>query len=344
MNSIKFSLLSTLPLIFIFNLLIAQSKEEFEKIFLKETQGNTPTVIHEEFRNISTLSYNPDTLPKWFFKTPTPTDGAVYAIGISDPDLPFEDAINQAAFRAKTMAILYNKVQIQYFRDVYSIEYTEGKYTKFGQRFDTYFKLSASGFADSTCFYIEDKHITRYNEALILVRYTPIEPSKANMSNDLISTVGTALYIEAQIDEAFEPQAEYEFTSFIRIPNASAQSSNFTYRKKGNRFLSMSRFMGKTHNFPLFAYRYSNPNWPSNTSPLVSYSGLWSIFSKKLLRQLALETEQSSIKIRTLDEQYSSQMRNLSREVAIKNAKLHINGIEFGTDSIVFDINIIDLM
>lgn len=337
-------MLPTLFLIFTVNCLFAQSKEEFEKIFLKETQGNGSTAKHEEFKNISTLSYNPDTLPIWFFNTPTSTDGAVYAIGISDPDLPFEDAINQAAFRAKTMAILYNRVQIQYFRDVYSIEYTEGKYTRFGQRFDTYFKLSASGFADSNCFYIEDKHITRYNEALVLVRYTPIEPNRANMANDLISTVGTALYIEAQIGDTFEPQAEYGFTSTIKIANGSAQSSNFTYREKGNRFLSMSEFMGKTHNFPLFAYRYSNPNWASNTNPLVSYSGLWSIFSKKLLRQLALETEQSSTRIRTLDEKYSSQMRNLSREVAIKNAKLHINGIEFGADSIVFNINIIDLM
>ncbi len=344
MNRSRLSSLLTLSFIFFATCLFAQSKEEFEKIFLKETQGDGSTIKHEEFKNISKLSYNPDTLPNWFFNTPPSTDGTVYAIGISDPDLPLDDAFNQATFRAKTMAILYNRVQIQYFRDVYSIEYTEGKYTRFGQRFDTYFKLSASGFADSTCFSIEDSHTTRYNEALVLVKYTPIEPSKANMTNDLISTVCTALYIEAQIGDAFEPQAEYEFTSIIRTPNFPAQTSDFTYREKGNRFLSMSQFMGKTHNFPLFVYRYSNPNWPKNTSPLVSYSGLWSVFSKKFLRQLALETEQSSIRIRTLDEQHNSQMRNLSREVAIKNAKLHINGIEFGIDSIVFKINVIDLM
>lgn len=323
--------------------LFAQNKEEFEKIFLKETEGNGSEIKHEQFKNITNLSYYPDTLPNWFFTPPLSTQNKTYAVGISDPDLPIEYAVSQATFRAKTMAILYNRVQIQYFRDVYSLEFTEGKYTRYGQRFDTYFKLSSSGFADSTCFTIENQHITRYNEAVVLLSYTPIEPSKANMNNDLISTVGTALYIEAQIEDAFEPQAEYEFTSIIRSPNSTPLSATFTYREKGNRFLSISEYQGQAHRFPLFTYRYANPNWNSNTKPLISYNGLWSYFSKKFLRQLALETEQSSVKIRTLDEGYSTQMRNLSREVAIKNAKLQINGIEFGNDSIGFNINIIDL-
>jgi hypothetical protein len=241
------------------------------------------------------------------------------------------------------MAILYNKAQIQYFRDIYSVEYTEGTRKKYGQRFDTYFKLSSSGFADSSCFKIISHHFTRYNEAIILVKFTPLVSEENSMNNELISMVGTALYIEAQIGEAFEPQAEYEFTTVIRSPKVPIQSSQFTFRQKGNRFLSISEFQGENHDFPLFTYKYANPSWPSNTNPLVSFNGLWSVYSKLLLRQLSLETEQSSVRIRTLEEQYSPEMRNLSREVAIKTAKMQINGIEFGRDSISFDIHLQEL-
>jgi hypothetical protein len=267
-----------------------------------------------------------------------PTLDNVYAIGISDPDLTPDEAALQAIHRAKSMAVLYNKAQIQYFRDIYSVEYTEGTRKKYGQRFDTYFKLSSSGFVDSCCFKIVNHHFTRYNEAIVLVCFTPMNQKNATMKSDLISMIGTALYIEAQIGDAFEPQAEYEFISVLRSPDSPIESSQFTYREKGNRFLSISEFAGKSNEFPLYTYKYANPMWASNTEPLVSYNGLWSVFSKRFLRQLTLETEQESINIRSLEEQYSPEMRNLSREVAIKTAKMQINGIEFGRDSIGFDI------
>jgi hypothetical protein len=319
-----------------------QTKEDFEKIFLKETEGSS-TTERVSFKNISSLSFYPDTLPSWFFQPPASSSNYIYAIGISDPDLTAEDAASQALYRAKTLAILYNRAQIQYFRDVYTVEYTHGRQNRYGQRFDTYFKLSATGFADTTCFAIVNHHFTRFNEALVLVRYTPIDPLKANMNVDLISTVGTALYIEAQIEDAFEPQAEYEFMSALRSPLKSTKTALFTFREKGNRYLSVSEYLGNTHSHPLFPYRYANPSWQNNTEPLVSYYGLWSVFSKQLLRQLTLETEQSSIRIRSLGEQHNQEHRNLIREVAIKTAKMQINGIEFGNDSLEFDIKLFDI-
>jgi hypothetical protein len=338
-----FTLLLLIQSFFLFSYTFAQTKEDFEKIFLKETEGSSSALEKINFKNISTLSYYPDTLPTWFFQPPPSSAHYIYAIGISDPDLTAEDAANQALYRAKTMAILYNRAQIQYFRDVYTVEYTHGRQVRYGQRFDTYFKLSANGFADTSCFAVVNHYFTRFNEALVLVRYTPLDPSKANMNVDLISTVGTALYIEAQIEEAFEPQAEYEFISALRSPSKSTKTALFTYREKGNRFLSISEFQGNTYTHPMFPYRYANPTWQQNTEPLVSYYGLWSIFSKHLLRQLTLETEQSSIKIRSLGEQHNQEHRNLTREVAIKTTKMQINGIEFGNDSIEFEIELFDI-
>jgi len=341
----KTSLLPHLA-IFLFILLAISAKgqkEAFEKIFEKETQQRE-TANYGRFKNIERVSFYPDTLPSWFFSPPASSSESTFAIGISDPDLLPNEAIFQAMHRAKSMAILQHKAYIQYYRDVYTVAYSEQTYKGYGQRFDTYFRLSAAAQADSGCFTTEKVHLTRYNEAVVLLRYSPsITDSTGSSSSLKISTVGTALYIEAQIDNVFEPQAEYEIVTQHLTPNGFDINSHFTYREKGRRFLAISEFMGNERDFPLYNYKYCNPSWEVNKEPLISYNGLWSIYSKKLLRQLTLNTEETSINIRSLDEMYSPEMRNLTREVAIKTAQMHINGIEFGVDSIGFDINVIEL-
>lgn len=324
------------------NPLFAQSKEEFEKIFLKETEGNANMVDIANFKHIEKLSYYPDTLPSWFFASKVPSANMVYAVGISDPDLPLEEAANQAISRGKALAALFSNAQIQFYRDVYSLEYSEGPYTKFNQRFDTYFKLFASIVSNESCFSVEQLHTTRYNEVLALVRYAPKNPGSASTHNLQISSEGTAFYIEVQQDDVFEPQGEYELISNFYEPNSTYERMHFTYREKGNRTLSISEYAGKSHSFPLYPYRYANLEWQQNTPPLVSYNGLWSMYIKDLLLKLALELEQNSIKIKTFDEHYDSQMRSLSREIAIKKSKLVISGIEFGDDRVIFHIDFND--
>lgn len=320
---------------------IAQSKEAFEKIFDKETQSSQ-MVGYGKFRTIERVSFYPDTLPSWFFRPPVSTGSIIYAIGISDPDLTPEEAAFQALHRARSMAVMFNKTLFQYFRDVYTVEYNEGRYKDFGQRFDTYLKLSGSAFADSNCFTIEKYHITRYNEAIVLVSYKPATGRRASRG-DQISTIGTALYIEAQIGQAFEPQAEYEIATKHAFRNGSAATSNFTYREKGKRFLAISEFLGKNNDFPIYNYKYVDPNWPKNSQPLITYNGLWSVFTKKFMRQLILETEETSVYIKSLGESYDKETRNISREIVTKTARMHINGIEFGEDSIRFDLEIVEL-
>jgi hypothetical protein len=340
---LKFFLVSLAILAFTPSTLTGQSKNDFEKVFQKETKGSESGVGYGKFKNIARLSFYPDTLPSWFFNPPRASADYVYAIGISDPDLMPDEAVAQATHRAKSLAVLFNRALIQYFRDVYTSETTTSKYKNYRQRFDTYFKLTGTAFADSTCFSVANYHMTRYNEAIILIRFTPQQGDKVSAITDLISSVGTALYIEAQVGESFEPQAEYEFVTKMQSPKLPTKTAHYTYREKGNRFLSISEFSGKEYEFPMYNYKYTSPNASSKSQPLISYYGLWSAFSRKFLRQLTLETEQAKVNIKTIGEQYSPDNRNLIREVAIKTAKLHINGIEFGTDSIGFNIQLQEL-
>jgi hypothetical protein len=333
-------------LLTVFNSLVlyGQSQANFEKTFLKETQAKeTGFEGFGKFKNITTLSYYPDTIPSWFFNPPVASSNSIYAIGISDPDMTIEEAMAQALYRAKVMAVLFSKSHIQYFRDVYTTEMAQGKYSSFRQRFDTYFKVSGAAYVDSAQFSVVNQHFTRYNEAVVLLQFSP-KSLQNETARHMISTMATVLYIEAQVEDAFEPQAEYEFISALRVIGKPLYGARTMYRQKGNKFLALSEFLGQEITFPLYYYKYANPRWANNTQPLVCYNGLWSQYTKEMLKHLTLATEQSKVKIKTLGSQQVGDNSNLFREIAVKTAQLNLIGIDFGNDTIGFNFQIYELV
>ena len=308
---------------------------DFKNIFQKETQGIQDSTS-TRFKNITKLSFYPDTLPTWFFTPPSSTQNAIYAVGISDPDMDSAKAREMAIHRAKAMVGLYLNAKMQYYRDVYTSEKESKGYSNYRQRFDTYFKVSSLSKIDDALFAVVDSHITRYNESMILIKYSPGTLRDACINT--LFVVGTVLYVEAQVEDAFEVQAEYELLSAIREPEKQNQSAHFLYREKGIKFLSNSEYLNSTVDFPVYIYKYVSPDCNKNTPPLVSYNGLWSKFTREMLRTLTLTTEQTKIKIKNLGEKYNPAMSNLSREIVSYIAQLKLNGIVFERDSMKLNL------
>lgn len=323
---------STLAFVLVVHVVIIASgqSENFIKAFEKETSGNN---VEEsiKFKNISKLSYYPDTLPSWFFEPPKSTLDCIYAVGISDPDMEPQKAKEMAYYRAKAITNIYLGSKLQYYRDVYTSEQESGRYTTYRQRFDTYFKVTSLNKTRDCDFAVVDSHLTRYNESLILIKY---EPKHLEQKNELLSVTGTVLYVEAQVDDAFEVQAEYELRSAFMQPEKNLLSAHSLYREKGNKFLAYSQFLDSIHDFPVYIYKYASSKWNKSTQPLVSYNGLWSKFTREMLRYLTLETEQTRVRIKNLGEKYNPAMTNLARQIVSYNAQLRLNGIEFANDSI----------
>lgn len=312
---------------------------KFEKTFQKETETDSSKIkVSAKFKNVTKLSYYPDTLPNWFFTPPQNTVDCIYAIGISDPDMKPAKAKALAIHRAKAMAGLYIKSKLQYYRDVYTSNQEAGRYTNYRQRFETYFKVSSMGKVDDAAFTVLDSHITRYNESMILIKYTP--KSFESSGNNLFSVTGSVLYIEAQVGDAFEVQAEYEFQTKARLTDNKYQSAHYLYREKGNKFLSNSEFLGSPLVFPVYIYKYASPNWKDNTPPLTSYNGIWSTYTREFLRRITLNTEQTKIRIQNMGQKSNPEMANLSRETASYFAQIKLNGIVFERDSIKLDLKI----
>jgi hypothetical protein len=75
---------------------------------------------------------------------------------------------------------------------------------------------------------------------------------------------------------------------------------------------------------------------------MVAYTGLWSVITTKFMKQIMQSIESSSVQIRSMGQQYNPEITNLTREVAIKNVKINLNGIEFGGEDIDFKIEMLD--
>ncbi len=308
----------------------------FKETFNKETRNHRQHSQYGNFRNLANLSFFPDTLPDWFFQPPASGTNRVYAIGISDPDLCPEQAFLQAYYRARVMAVLFNTSRIEYFRDVFTATRHGIPQRSYRQRFDTYFRISANEVADSTQFHIIEQHLTRYNESLVLLAYSP---SRASINETTsISAMASVLYIEAQVGDAFEPQASYDLITEIHQPAQHPQRAEFNSIRKGHREATYSLFLDKEITFPLFVYRYCNPSWEPYTKPMVSYNGLWSVFIQHMLKHLTLTTEQSNLRLRSMGQQSEPEATDLTREIAAQTARIHLISLDFSAEDIIFNM------
>lgn len=329
-------------LFFVLSPILSKSQSrDFEKIFLEVTQDDPWADDTRNFKHIKTLNYSADTLPQWFFNLPNNKKRNVYAIGISDPDLPYEEAMEQAIYRAKSLAVLFHDAQIQFYRDSYSFMDFQDQYDQYSERFDTYFRFLGGANVIESNFQIVQQYFTKYHEALVLIQFSPSKKRRNLKNSDYINTIGTSFLVEMQMDEVFESQGEQELNSTYTTADGKELNSNYTFREKGNRTLSISEHFGEPHVFPLHPYSYSTPWQASNSDPLVSYNGLWSIFIKSFIFNLSVEFEQSSIKIKTLEEIYNTQMRTLNREIAIAKRRLMLNGIDFEDNNLIFQLNLL---
>jgi hypothetical protein len=310
----------------------------FRNVFEKETKSKPDSYAFGNFKNIGYLSFFPDTLPAWFFNPPQNDLHRVYAVGISDPDLKPEEAFSQALYRAKTLAVLFNTSRVEYFRDVFTSAAEGDRYRGYRQRFDTYFRISASQMADSLQFTVLDQHLTRYNESIVLLAYTPATTTGAKFSR--ISAMASMLYIEAQVGDAFEPQSSYDLVSEIQHSGMDSEKAAFNATRKGNREQTTSIYLENEIRFPLFVYRYSNPVWESYTKPMVCHSGLWGIYIRQMLEHITLTTEQTNLQMRSINQQSEPQATDLAREISAKNMRINLIGLDIAPSGINFNIRL----
>ena len=316
--------------------------QHFLDIFERETRGQEQEIRFGDFRNVERISFFPDTLPSWFFQPPQSYESRIFAVGISDPDLPEEEAFFQAFYRAKMLAVLFNHTRIEYFRDIFTSTQDGQSRRAHRQRFDTFFRLSSAVNADSSRFEVVDHHFTRFNESMVLLAYDTGTGNLEKPGNnpETLSASATVLYIEAHMGDAYEPQASFDLVSELYIPMHTPLTAGFFCTRKGNKEAIRSVFNQEEIRYPTFVYRYTNPSWEPHSRPFVSYHGLWGAFIQQLLEYLTLATEQTTLRLKSLGEDTESASTEMAREVAALHARLIINHVELFPDRFGFDLEI----
>jgi len=311
-----------------------------EKLLYEIARQKNKEVSAPKFVHIERISYYPDSLPGWFFDPPLSSSDDYYAIGVSDPDMSRDSAMQQALERAKGMIAFQIDSKIQYFRDIYNIERISGKYTTQGQKYDTYYKITSSvPFYGPSCAVV-DSHFTRYNEQVVLVKYSlprmvPVE--------DEVEAKASVVKLEFNLNDIFELQEEYDVYFFrdCKDPTQNAET-NYIYRLRDWRYSYTSTTKSKVHNYPSYSYKYYGPNEYDSIITFTSYPGLWAGLTRGWMREMTAHAEEGRKFVRSIGDSYLPKSENIVRETSRIRGSFGFQGSRLKDDMIKVNLLFLD--
>lgn len=320
------------------NVFSQQSKLLYEISRQKQNEVS----LSPKFVHIERLSYYPDSLPSWFFNPPQSGSDDFYAIGVSDPDMTRDSARLQAIERAKGMIAFQVDSKIQYFRDIYNIERVNGRYTEQGQKYDTYYKVSSSIPFYEPSFAVVDSHFTRYNEQIVLVKYSPL-PNVT--SNDALEAQAAVVRLEFSLNNVYELQEEYDLHFFQDCKRTEYNTDNsYQYRLRDYRFSFSSAVKSKVHNYPSYNYKYYGPDEYDSTIVFTSYPGLWGGIVRGWMREMTTHAEAGRKFVRSIGDVYQPKSENIVRESSRIRGSFGLQSVRLKDDKIQVNMLFLDAL
>lgn len=109
---------------------------------------------------------NPERLPSWLFSEPRDSGNYLYVVAASDPGMGKEAATELALLRATIMFGLSSEINLAHLREYYTSERGD----EITHVFTEYTRINVPLFILSEQVEVVEKHITQYDEAIILAR------------------------------------------------------------------------------------------------------------------------------------------------------------------------------
>jgi len=304
---------------------VLSQEKNFEKTFDKEINKkgrlNSP-----KFKHIS-IPWQPAELPGWFF---SPPQNGLYAIGISDPDMPRDSAYAMATVRAKAILGLLNKARVRYVKDSYSSVHEDTRSSLYKEKFDTYSKFDTKFKGDVE---IVDTFFTVYNEAIVLVK---MKRDRRRNKRYVKADIGLVT-IEFVYGDRFEYQNKYELEIKEYKGKSVLEDVYYNLYEVNKRYNYISRYQNQEFDCPGFYYKYNYP--PAGDKPVYVDNGLWKEYVKSFLREIQLMAEVQSFHLQQTGDSYSGKDEKLYRQTANKNFSFTINNLSFKGDTLKLDLN-----
>lgn len=346
----KFRLLSCILFLIVIIPLVAQETGNNQ---IENDYRNFRETFDQEFTGIDSslstkeIALHPVQLPNWLAEIPDSTENCVYAIGISDPGMSFEEAIDLATLRAKVILALLYKPEISSITDNYSNELTKSSVDKFFTKYVNYYQVFAALPFHQNDFQLVEQSFNSFNEAIVLLKYTP--NLHANTQTDSLMLKVDIYLAERQQSNRFEIEEKYEVYGLSKENNNENDVDIFYYFFKSvNQFYEIiSRYNGRELDFPqnLFRYQSLHKTVSTHEESSISYkltNGLWKAYLQSLIQNYTEPSENPDMNVAQLGDHYSSKTQNLSRELVLASPNFRLSGLHISNNRLSVRLRRVD--
>lgn len=283
------------------------------------------------------IAVHPVQLPDWIIDIPDAQSNSIYAIGISDPGMQSDEAIELAILRAKALIALLYKPRISSITDYYSNEIQKISADKFITKYVNYFLLFGALSVAQDDFQLVEQDINSFKEALVLLKYSPNQSGKPKTDSVLLKI--DIYQAERQQNNQFEFEEKCEMYGLSKRNNNEndVDISYYFYRSNKQLHEVVSRFNGVELEFPQNLFRYQSLN-TTESGPVensISHklsNGLWKAYLQSLIQSYTLSFEDPDIEIAQLGDNYTHSNQNLSRELVTISPSIRINGLQINNN------------
>jgi hypothetical protein len=315
---------------------------EKEYHYLQQTLNKETTNHEKDTTNLKIL--HPASLPSWLASLPPSDENISYALGISDPGMDEESAFKLAESRAKSVIGLLTHPRITSMIDNFSNEEYNTRSDEFVTKYENIFNIETNLASTANNFEIVNQYFTSFGEAVVLMKYN--HGASAPELYDTTRVMVNTYQVERQKSDKYEIEDRYEIEGFMKTGNDSLDNLSFSYSYKSlNNLVEIeSRFGYEVLPFPYANFRYMETS--DSLSTIISENltrklnyGLWKAYIETLTKKIALLSHALSGNIKQVGDDYSSQNKNLSREISESNPSFKINCIQISNNCITIDVD-----
>ena len=252
-----------------------------------------------------------------------------YIIGISDPNLNKEKAIEQATLRAKALYALLLNSKVSNITDDYTNLIEENRHSLYSTKFQD-FTLSKSKFIyNHSCFNVKDTFYTKYKEGIVLLEY------KDDSLYDKKDTLEVkAEHLQIFIERNFKTE-KVEFYNLHITENLFLDStvniSQYNYKKVNRNYDIASIYNNDIIEFIEGTYNYRceiefmKDSLDSELHYFRLSHGIWNSHIAGLISNITFLSKYLATQVKNSNDFYTLRNQGLIRTVSRNNVTFYID-------------------
>ena len=324
------------------------SQETKTEIINQDKRNYEKNVFDKAFEEINdSLNYQkrydliPEQLPDWFFPVIQNTT-PVEIIGVSDPDMEWEKAKNQAELRALAFYAIIHSSTVSNITDDYTNLHEGAGYALYSTKFQDFVLTKAKIVCDLSAIEVVDTFFTKYNEAIVKIRINNNFQSLS--AKDTIYATGE--HLQVFVERNYK-RDKLEFYNLIinrkGDTDSCSLSCQYHYKQAYNGYDIISKFGKDTIDFKARTYSYRTDLEFTADSSDAAFKffrldkGLWNAYFTGVLTNITWLSNQLSGTVRNTNDFYTLQTEGLIRTVSKNRVSFDLQQFKLVENNLYLD-------